>query len=377
MIETLGNILTISSDICVVFLNLIINTLSFSFNVSYIVGQLIVKFVVGVVSLVVSCVLGLQTLLQVLAEDSFVFLSDLGTTLSFLYQGILVVSDAFIHAILGASSALGHGVKAVQNTAVYISLGLVDLVFSILYSIHHCLLLIKNSLVLVGLTSWDLFTFLPNLLMDVKRELVSVVIHCMASLRDVVNSLRLWIHCGIQGLLLFVSDIPSESLYGLLVCFTIVFLSIKYHHSIRPLIVRNIVYFLTQGQKTLITAWTYLEAFTFWLLTNQMTPSPNGPRRFGIERTYHVDQLGGAHSNEDVPQRDETADNLAELIERKAHQEPEERLCVVCQDNEKCTIILPCRHVCLCYECCATIKRTHGRCPICRHVVRRTMRVYI
>lgn len=62
---------------------------------------------------------------------------------------------------------------------------------------------------------------------------------------------------------------------------------------------------------------------------------------------------------------------------RKPQMEPEDHLCVVCQDSERCTIILPCRHVCLCYECCVTIKRTHGRCPICRHIVRRTMRVFI
>ncbi|KAK3921242.1 E3 ubiquitin-protein ligase RNF26 [Frankliniella fusca] len=102
-----------------------------------------------------------------------------------------------------------------------------------------------------------------------------------------------------------------------------------------------------------------------------MTPSLHGPRHFTADRAPNVDQL------RETPSREENLNVSADQFERKVPQEPEDRLCVVCQDSEKCTIILPCRHVCLCYECCSTIKRTHGKCPICRHVVRRTMRVYI
>jgi RING finger protein 26 len=58
-------------------------------------------------------------------------------------------------------------------------------------------------------------------------------------------------------------------------------------------------------------------------------------------------------------------------------QEEESKLCVVCQDRKKCVIVLPCRHLCLCVECCIVIRRGLGTCPMCRQVVRRTMKIYI
>jgi hypothetical protein len=39
-------------------------------------------------------------------------------------------------------------------------------------------------------------------------------------------------------------------------------------------------------------------------------------------------------------------------------------MCVVCQEREKTTLLMPCRHLCLCSGCAA---RTELKsCPLCR-----------
>ena len=40
--------------------------------------------------------------------------------------------------------------------------------------------------------------------------------------------------------------------------------------------------------------------------------------------------------------------------------------CAICLTNAKDTVLLPCRHFCLCWECSGELQR---RCPICRHKV--------
>lgn len=54
--------------------------------------------------------------------------------------------------------------------------------------------------------------------------------------------------------------------------------------------------------------------------------------------------------------------------------------CVVCQDNEKNIVLLPCKHLCLCLECCQTINRMASNrrtCPLCRVKIRDYINVYL
>jgi hypothetical protein len=42
------------------------------------------------------------------------------------------------------------------------------------------------------------------------------------------------------------------------------------------------------------------------------------------------------------------------------------RECIVCMSEVKDTIVLPCRHMCLCSECADTIRGRSDKCPLCR-----------
>ncbi|RZF49193.1 hypothetical protein LSTR_LSTR012458 [Laodelphax striatellus] len=51
--------------------------------------------------------------------------------------------------------------------------------------------------------------------------------------------------------------------------------------------------------------------------------------------------------------------------------------CVVCLDDEANVIIIPCRHLCLCYSCSMkTSTHANFTCPICRKVIGNYMRVF-
>jgi hypothetical protein len=77
---------------------------------------------------------------------------------------------------------------------------------------------------------------------------------------------------------------------------------------------------------------------------------------------------------------------LAKLVWQRVTEEelatvPEEpqnngtTLCVVCLDAEKNTVLLPCRHLCLCSTCAQIPELV--QCPLCRSPVESRLEVYL
>ena len=68
-------------------------------------------------------------------------------------------------------------------------------------------------------------------------------------------------------------------------------------------------------------------------------------------------------------------------LEKVLESERDKRMCVVCQDQVKNVLVLPCRHMCLCVECAHEIaqQRTRVRrvCPLCRSRIETVMNVFI
>ena len=66
--------------------------------------------------------------------------------------------------------------------------------------------------------------------------------------------------------------------------------------------------------------------------------------------------------------------------QQHSDQEREPSLCVICQDQVKSVLVLPCRHVCMCIDCARTVVNgSYGQrriCPLCRGNIRIIMNVY-
>lgn len=39
------------------------------------------------------------------------------------------------------------------------------------------------------------------------------------------------------------------------------------------------------------------------------------------------------------------------------------------------TIILPCKHMCLCIDCCSDLRKKSEKCPMCREVIESFMKL--
>jgi E3 ubiquitin-protein ligase MUL1 len=63
-----------------------------------------------------------------------------------------------------------------------------------------------------------------------------------------------------------------------------------------------------------------------------------------------------------------------ERIEKAKQNLEEEKLCVICRENPKVMLIMPCRHLCVCEECGHRVEL--DRCPLCRNVIAERFSVF-
>lgn len=70
-------------------------------------------------------------------------------------------------------------------------------------------------------------------------------------------------------------------------------------------------------------------------------------------------------------------DSVEDQLLREVEREREDKLCVVCQDREKCIMILPCRHLCICENCQVPLRTHRNTCPICRRGVKQMIKAYL
>jgi len=70
-------------------------------------------------------------------------------------------------------------------------------------------------------------------------------------------------------------------------------------------------------------------------------------------------------------------DSVEDQLLREVEREREDKLCVVCQDREKCIMILPCRHLCICENCQGPLRTHRNTCPICRRGVKQMIKAYL
>ena len=93
----------------------------------------------------------------------------------------------------------------------------------------------------------------------------------------------------------------------------------------------------------------------------------------GIPETNHVANIVTQTLNDGGTQKQQPAQKLTSDTSARTTKTDIQKPCVVCMDNEKTHLILPCGHYCVCAMCLEMIDNS---CPICRGEASSSVKVY-
>jgi len=70
-----------------------------------------------------------------------------------------------------------------------------------------------------------------------------------------------------------------------------------------------------------------------------------------------------------------TCENERDKAEDEDSDENSSAECVICMSDSRDTLILPCRHLCLCHSCADSLRYQANNCPICRAPFRALLQI--
>lgn len=298
-------------------------------------GKLIVSTVTWIVSIILGTLKSVLFFFQIVYEDNVsIFTEEIpasahGIVNAFIYQ-LIYVQDAIINISDDIYSKFS-GLLATANW----------LTQAVIVMLSEVLNLVKSSVIFVGDTVWLIVTFLPIHLPQLLRAVFKYIGH-------VIGSLIVDAYMTLLKFTNYLTEVPLQSFMGITSAIIIVRLCVHFRETI--VIQINMWYW------SLIRNVLYL----YYVLLNYFTNS-----EVGI-----ITQMAGGQDldSRDVNVSSPSIDDAANAADS---------LCVICQERQKCVLTLPCRHVCLCIDCCRRLYGYQRTCPICRTFIYHTVTVYL
>lgn len=298
-------------------------------------GKLIVAAGSCVSSLIISTTKSIILFFQIVYEDNLpVFTEEIPASAN----GIV---DTFVNQL----KHVQDGVVDIYNEAFAKFCVLMTttnwLLRAVVKVLVEVMTLLKSSVILVGDTVWFLVTFVPIHLPPLLRAVFMYVGHIIGNV--IVDA-----YMALLKFTNYLTEVPLQSFMGITCAIIIVRLIVHFRETI--------IVQMTMLYWSLIRNVLYL----YYMLINYFTNSEVGIIT-QMAGTQGLDSREGSFSSSPADDAASSADSL----------------CVICQERQKCVLTLPCRHVCLCTDCCRRLYGYQRTCPICRTFIYHTVTVYL
>ncbi|CAG4985984.1 unnamed protein product [Colias eurytheme] len=315
--------------------NIVASVIQYFLQLASFVGQVIVVIVTTILSFIANSIKSIFLFFQIVYEDNvFIFTEELPQWTSQYFETMHNQYSSIHNVLWTLCSQVQVQITSTISSIKYI-------VDTFLMVTLEVLILLKKSVLLIGNALWLMLTFLPihlpylikTLTKYVKETAVTVAINIYTVLLRFTN---------------FLSDVPLESFIGIMTAIAIARFYLSFQMQIHSKIIN--VYWI------IIRKMWYLYHSVYNYFTN--------PDVRIITRVAS----GEAIISRDANFEEEDDDDVASAADA---------LCVICQERQKCVLILPCKHVCLCRECCLRLYGYQRTCPICRTFIYHSVTIYL
>lgn len=305
------------------------------------IGKFLLQSIAFVLEAIQLFFVNLTVCSGVFLHEFVLFLRDINDLSNTLLKLLNNAGDNVVQTLSNGLNFIQHVLTQAHLLAYAVSDGVISLLISILINAKALLILIGNStLFLVQLG--------PAFLFSVLEGTTSLIYWTVSIVWLYVSQIALCVLAFFQVVHYELTDIPPSSLLGVLLALVI---SIGFRFYFK-----SILWMLCwQKTKTLASKWLRRMPQFRRASAGQQQVTTSSPK---CETALELDDHSNRH------------------LLRQLEQEREDKLCVICHDRFKCVILLPCRHFCLCQTCVQVIEQTDPSCPLCRHYVIDSLRVY-
>lgn len=298
-------------------------------------GKVLVDFSVILLN---SCV----TFILILFESIGAFVQDVITgfqqTLNITTQFLEEMNVNFTKTIWFTNEALNK----ILTFSVTLCLVPFHILWTMFIVIQHGILLCKNLVILFGSGMWFCITLIPHFILNLGSMCVSLIHNLKTKLCDLVLKIVDNMKLSISNSYEFFTDVPLEAVMGIFVATCMVYIFTQFY-----MIIFTYIYF--QIRNTLLQIYHQLRRLRVRSRTATRTAPTRHPRIQARSRLNVSD----------------------------ASKISDDRFCVICQERQKCILLLPCRHVCMCDQCTIRLELYNNVCPICRNDIDDTMRIFV
>lgn len=292
-------------------------------------GEVIISFIIWIFTVLGNLLNSITNFFLIVYEDNILIFSEIPNTTEDLAY------SAYKQVLL-----LGNGIEMVAKSTCHqieaLFLSSKSFTNSMILMVSEVLKLLVNTALFMGETTWMIISFVPVQLPQLMRSttnhllsiLISVIVDAYMKLLTFTN---------------YLTEVPLESFLGIISAIVTVRLCVHFKDTIVInavnlywSVVRNVMYLYH-------LCYNYTTNPELQLFTDGDVMSENA---------VAIDNTDDANNGADV-------------------------MCVICQERQKCVLTLPCRHICLCTECCRRLYGYQRTCPICRTFIYHSVTVYL
>lgn len=295
-------------------------------------------------------------LVIILLESLLLFLQD-------VMQGFLQLSSLLIQFLEDTNTSVGKIASILKETIEKVTACAVTVcripgqaVWTLWTVLIRIIVLCKSLLVLFGSGVWFAITLIPYSMANLIYFCIDYIEECYNNLISYMLRLSFNIKQAFSRSYEFITDVPVESLLGIIVAASLIYIFTQFY-----IIIISFCYYQTRN--TFVRIYRKLKRLSYQtrlrLRLYFQTPEIERTQAQPLARISRRPQVRSALNKTETSKTDEG------------------RYCVICQERPKCVLVLPCRHVCMCDECSARLQLYSNICPICRNNIDETMRVFV
>lgn len=324
------------------------------FTVSYWTGHVLVNIVLLLGSKWLEILKQFALGIQILYEDFLLFINDVVNKSVVLHDCVLSVFETIIACYINTKWLLGNISDSISiTTNSFLSLAMWGF-----RTFCNFIVLVKQAFILIGLTIWTSIELIPLLIvysMSVVLfyfgKFIWKILYIIKTLyRSVFYILGISIH--------FIEDVPLKAAAGIVLGFALLYLIRIYHKRIIRFCIVNV-------KKAFIRFSRLVRHILYELFIVNFQRSLRLVNSWCRKLIIYSGRSINYYQNQRVQENSNMRSSYTD-----------DNLCVVCLDRRRNTILLPCRHLCVCRYCSYKVRSRNYQCPICREDIDETLSVY-